>query len=290
MLRGVRFASRFEFAIEARTLAAMRACAEKIQTISYERVREELTRMLTEGHARRAFELLEETRLLEFVLPEVSQLKGVDQPPQYHPEGDVWIHTRMLLEQLEAGCPMTLAWGALLHDIGKPATYQAPTVPGDRIRFNGHVEVGVSIAAEICRRLRFSNDDTAQILALVQNHMRFADTPHMKASTLKRFFRLDRFPEHLALHRMDCMASSGDLDDYNFARERYELMPVEEVRPAPLLTGRELIAAGYQPGATFKEMLHAVEEAQLDGSIHTEDEALALIRSQFPPPEQGRTK
>lgn len=293
MLRGVRFASRFGFAIEAQTLAAMRSYADKIQTISSERVRDELTRMLTEGHARWAFELLDEARLLEFVLPEVSQLKGIAQPPQYHPEGDVWTHTLMLLEQLEADCPITLAWGALLHDIGKPATYQAPSSPSDRIRFNGHVEVGVRIAAEICRRLRFSNDDTTQILALVQNHMRFADTPHMKAATLKRFFRLDRFPEHLALHRMDCMASSGNLDHYNFARERYDSMPEEEVRPAPLLTGRELIAAGYRPGAAFKEMLHAVEEAQLEGSIHTEEEALALVRSQFPlsaPHAPGKTK
>jgi len=283
MLRAVRFASRFGFEIDSATQAAMRALAHKIQAISNERVRDELTRMLTEGHARRAFELLDATGLLGQVLPEVAKLKGVAQPPQYHPEGDVWIHTRMLLDQLAAGCSMTLAWGALLHDIGKPATYQAPSGPGDRIRFNGHVEVGVKIGAEICRRLRFSNEETAQILTLIQNHMRFADTPHMKTATLKRFFRLDRFPEHLALHKMDCMASSGNLDHYHFAEERYRNMPAEEVRPTPLLTGRELIAAGYKPGEAFKTMLHAVEEAQLEGSIHSPAEALALVRSQFPP-------
>ena len=157
--------------------------------------------MLTEGHARRAFELLDNSGLLIQVLPEAAKLKGVHQPPQYHPEGDVWTHTLMLLDQLKAGVPATLAWGALLHDIGKPATFSHH--PPDRIRFNGHVEVGVAIAAEILRRLRFSNDDTTQILALVQNHMRFGDVHRMKTATLKRFLRLDRFPEHLALHRMD---------------------------------------------------------------------------------------
>jgi poly(A) polymerase len=282
MLRAVRFASRFEFEVDPSTKRAMQVLAPKIQSISRERVRDELTRMLTEGHARRAFELLDETGLLQQVLPEACRLKGVAQPPQYHPEGDVWIHTLMLLEQLEPSCPMTLAWGALLHDIGKPATFQAPSGPGDRIRFNGHVEVGVSIGAEICRRLRFSNDETSQILALIQNHMRFADTPHMKTSTLKRFFRLDRFEEHLGLHKMDCLASSGNLDHYNFAADRYRNMPQEEVRPVPLLTGRELIAAGYKPGAEFKAMLHAVEEAQLEGAIQTPEEAMELVLAQYP--------
>ena len=282
MLRAVRFAARFQFEIDPTTQAAMRSLAPKIHAVSNERVRDELTRMLTEGQARRAFELLDTTGLLAQVLPEAAKLKGVQQPPQYHPEGDVWIHTLMLLDQLEADCPMTLAWGALLHDIGKPATFQAPTNPEDRIRFNGHVEVGVAIAAEICRRLRFSNEETTQILALIHNHMRFADTPRMKTATLKRFFRLDRFEEHLALHRMDCLASSGNLDHYNFARERYESIPAEEVRPTPLITGRELIAAGYKPGINFKAMLHAAEEAQLEGTIHSEEEALALIRTHFP--------
>ncbi len=148
--------------------------------------------------------------------------------------------------------PLTLAWGALLHDIGKPATYQPPTDPGDRIRFNGHVEVGVAIAAEICRRLRFSNEETTQILALIENHMRFGDILRMKAATLKRFFRLDRFPEHLALHRMDCNASHGSLDNYNLARQQYQAIPEEEVRPTPLLTGRDLITLGYHPGPSLQ--------------------------------------
>jgi poly(A) polymerase len=279
MLRGVRFAARFDFKLEEGTAAAIRRLAPRIHAVSRERVRDELTKMLTEGRARRAFELLEETGLLAEVLPEVARMKGVEQPAQFHPEGDVWVHTLGLLEQLEAGCPMTLAWGALLHDVGKPPTFRrAP----DRIRFDGHVEVGVAVAAEICRRFRFSNEEMRQTLALIENHMRFMDAPRMKAATLKRFFRLEGFEEHLALHRMDCLAGSGKLDNWEFVRERWLAMPEEAVRSKPLITGRELIAAGYRPGAGFKEMLRAVEDAQLEGTIGTADEALRLVRERFP--------
>jgi poly(A) polymerase len=281
MLRGVRFAARFGFAIEDGTKAAMRALACRLSAVSRERVRDELTKMLTEGQARRAFELLDETGLLVEVLPEIARMKGVEQPPQYHPEGDVWIHTLGLLGQLEEGCSATLAWGALLHDVGKPPTFRrAP----DRIRFDGHVEVGVAIGAEILRRFRFSNEESHQIVALVENHMRFADAGRMRASTLKRFFRLDGFEEHLALHRMDCTAGGGNLEHWEFVRERWLSMPEETVRPRPLITGRELIAAGYAPGAGFKEMLRAVEDAQLEGAIATLEEALQLIGERFPLP------
>ncbi len=280
MLRAVRFAARFGFQIEPVTAAAIRRLASKIHAVSRERVRDELTKMLTEGRAHRAFELLDETGLLAELLPEIARMKGVEQPPQFHPEGDVWTHTLLLLAQLPPACPLPLAWGALLHDVGKPPTF----VRADRIRFNGHVEIGVAIAAEICRRFRFSNDETHQVLSLVENHMRFADARHMKVSTLKRFFRLENFPQHLKLHRMDCLAGSGNLDHWNFVRERYESMPEQAVRPQPLLTGRELIAAGYTPGAAFKEMLHAVEDAQLEGAIATPAEALGLLRNRFPLP------
>jgi poly(A) polymerase len=280
MLRAVRFAARLGFEIDPATASAMRRLASKTKAVSRERVRDELTKMLTEGQARRAFELLDETGLLAEVLPEVARMKGVEQPPQFHPEGDVWVHTLGLLAQLEAGCPLPLAWAALLHDVGKPATFRR----AERIRFDGHVEVGVAIAAEICRRFRFSNDETSQILSLIENHMRFVDVPRMKASTLKRFFRLEDFPQHLALHRMDCLAGSGNLETWKFVRERYEAMPEEAVRPTPLVTGRELIAAGYQPGAAFRPMLRAVEDAQLEGVIATPAEALALLRDRFPLP------
>jgi poly(A) polymerase len=281
MLRAVRFAARFGFELESGTLRAIRALAARIHSVSRERIREELTRMLTEGHARRAFELLDETGLLHEVLPEIARMKGVEQPPQFHPEGDVFIHTLMLLDQLEPGCSMTLAWGALLHDVGKPPTFR---IAPDRIRFDGHVEVGVAMATDICRRFRFSNDETRQVLALVQNHMRFADVERMRASTLKRFLRLEGFDEHLALHRMDALASNRNLAYWEFMRARRQSMPEEVVRPQPLITGRELIAAGYLPGAQFKEMLHAAEDAQLEGAVQTADEALRLVREQFGPP------
>lgn len=276
MLRAVRFAARFGYAIEPETERAIRELASGIAQVSRERVRDELTRVLTEGHARRAFELLDRTGLLRQVLPEIDKLHGVQQPPEYHPEGDVWIHTLLLLEKLPAGSPATLAWGALLHDVGKPATFSHK--PPDRIRFNGHVEIGVKIAHEILRRLRFSNEDCTQILALVENHMRFGDVEKMKESTLKRFFRLPRFDEHLELHRMDCLSSHGDLSLYNFAKRRRAELPEEAVRPALLVTGRDLIAAGYAPGPRFKEMLALAEDAQLEGRIATTDEGLALIR------------
>ena len=279
MLRAVRFAARFSFELDPETLRAIRSLAPRIHAVSRERVRDELTRMLTEGHARRAFELLDETGLLAEVLPELVQMKGVEQPPQYHPEGDVWIHTLMLLEQLPPGCSMTLAWGALLHDVGKPPTFRRAS---DRIRFDGHVEIGVAIAAEICRRFRFSNEETRQVIALIENHMRFMDAPRMKSSTLKRFFRLDRFDEHLALHRMDCLAASGNLENWEFVRESFSSMLEETMKPKPLITGRELIAAGYPPGARFREMLRAAEDAQLEGMIATADEALQLVRERFP--------
>jgi poly(A) polymerase len=274
MLRGVRFAARLGFSIDRATEDAMRAMAPKIGQVSQERVRDELTRMLTEGRAKRAFELLDVTGLLAQVLPEVDRMHGIEQPPEWHPEGDVWVHTLLLLEKLPERVQPTLAWGALLHDIGKPPTFvRAP----DRIRFNGHAEVGTAMATEICRRLRFSNEETAQILSLVANHMRFADVEKMKESTLKRFFRLPKFDEHLALHHLDCASSHGRLRLYEYARDRYQAMAEEQVRPPLLVTGRDLIEAGYKPGPEFKHLLELAEDAQLEGRIRTREEGLALI-------------
>jgi poly(A) polymerase len=284
MLRAVRFAARLSFRIDETTAGAVHCLAAEIGQVSQERIRDELTRILTEGGARRGFELLYELGLLSRVLPEAVRMRGVAQPPEYHPEGDVWVHTMLLLEKLPAGCSPTLAWGALLHDIGKPATYQPPNpaVPGDRIRFNGHVEVGVRIAEVILARLRFSNEDAAQILALVKNHMRFGDIREMRESTLKRFLRLPRFDEHLALHKLDASSAHGDLSLYDFAREQYEAEPQPDLRPAPLLTGRDLITAGYKPSPQFKAMLTLAEDAQLEGSAKTQEEALALVQGAFP--------
>ena len=279
MLRAVRFAARLDYAIEAQTYAAIQRLAAGVQQVSRERVRDELTKMLTEGHARRAFELLDTTELLKKVLPEVCRMHGVEQPPEFHPEGDVWIHTLLLLEKLPPRCSRALAWGALLHDIGKPPTFR---VAPDRIRFDGHVEVGTRMAEEICRRLHFSNEDTRQVASLVANHMRFADVERMKESTLKRFMRLPKFDEHLALHRIDCLSSHGNLALYDFVRERLQQTPEEEIRPKPLLTGEDLIGLGYQPGPRFRDILSAVEDAQLEGTLHGKDGALDFVRREFP--------
>jgi poly(A) polymerase len=279
MLRAVRFAARFEFAIEAETLAAIRRQAQEIQVVSRERVRDELTKMLTEGHARRAFLLLDESRLLREVLPEISTMKGVQQPPEFHPEGDVFVHTLMLLENLPCPCPPTLAWGALLHDVGKPATFR---VAPDRIRFDNHVNVGVKIAEEICERLRFSNHDAAQVLALVENHMRFGDATRMNESTLKKFLRMPGFDEHLALHRADSVASHGNLSTHEFLQKKLTEIPPEKIRPIPLVTGDDLIAAGYLPGPKFREILEAVEDAQLEGRLLSHEAAIEFINREFP--------
>ncbi|MGB6024588.1 MAG: CCA tRNA nucleotidyltransferase [Candidatus Sulfotelmatobacter sp.] len=279
MLRAVRFAARFEYAIEPQTLAAIRRLAHEIQVVSRERVRDELTKMLTEGHGRRAFLLLDESGLLKEVLPEVSAMKGVEQPPEFHPEGDVFVHTLLLLENLPHPCPPTLAWGALLHDVGKPATFR---VAPDRIRFDDHVDVGVKIAEEICRRLRFSNHDAAQVLALVDNHMRFGHVTRMKESTVKKFLRLPGFDEHLALHRADSLASHGNLSTYELIRAKLAEIPPEKIRPAALVTGDDLIAVGYKPGPRFREILEAVEDAQLDGRLLSHDTALEFVKQQFP--------
>lgn len=279
MLRAVRFAARFKYRISAETFAAILNMAEQISMVSRERVRDELTRMLTEGRGQRAFMLLEESGLLEYVLPEISQMKGVEQPPEFHPEGDVFVHTLMLLENLPTPCPATLGWGALLHDVGKPPTFR---VAPDRIRFDGHAEVGVKMAEEICRRLRFSNDDTQQILSLVANHMRFADAMRMKESTLKKFIRMPRFDQHLALHRADCLASNGNLTTYEFIQHKRREIPPETMRPAPLVTGDDLIAAGRVPGPEFRTILDAVEDAQLEGRLGSREAALEFVRREFP--------
>ncbi len=281
MMRAVRFAARFGFHIETATFEAIRSRAQEIRHVSAERLREELTKLLTEGAARRGFELLDEAGLLQQVLPEIAAMKGVEQPPQFHPEGDVWIHTRMMIEMLPAGASPTLAWGILLHDVGKPPTFKSAAETGDRIRFDGHVGVGVKMAEEICRRLRFSNEDTEQILALVENHMRFADAAQMRTSTLKRFARLRRFEEHLELHRIDCVSSNGRLEAYDYVRKFFLETPPEQVRPQRLLTGEDLKTMGYQPGPAFTEILQAIEDGQLEGQLKTREEAFDFVRKTF---------
>src|SRR3984957_15823185 len=279
MVRAVRFAARFGYAIEAGTFQAIQKLAPGITQVSMERLRDELTKILTEGAARRGFELLDRTGLLAHLLPEIARMKGVPQPPQFHPEGDVWIHTLLMIERLPAGSSATLAWGVLLHDVGKPPTFTPPAGPQGRIRFDRHVEVGVRMAEEICRRFRFSNEEAERILALVENHMRFKDVPKMKQATLKRFVRMPKFEEHLELHRLDFLSSPGKLDNHEMVMRFLRETPQEEVRPPRLITGDDLIALGLKPGPKFKAILYNVEEAQLNGSIQDREEALALAKA-----------
>ncbi len=278
MLRAIRFAARLNFVIEPKTMAAMQRLHASILRIAPERIRDELGRILTDGNARRGFELLDESGLLADLLPEVAAMKGVEQPPQYHPEGDVWIHTLLLLEGLRLPT-LTQAWGALLHDVGKPPTFR---VAPDRIRFDGHAEVGAEMAAGILHRLRFSIEDTARITALVANHMRFKDVLNMRQSTLKRFLRMDHFAEHLELHRLDCGASHGHMENYEFVRRKLGELPLEVLKPPRLLTGNDLLTAGYKAGPRFHQILHAVEDAQLEGVLQTPEQAAVFVREHFP--------
>jgi poly(A) polymerase len=278
LLRAVRFAARLGFTIEAATFDAMGRHAALITRVSAERVRDELVRILTEGGAAYGLDLLDECGLLAALLPEVVAMHGVAQPPEFHPEGDVWQHTRMLLESLDHATP-ALAMAALLHDVGKPPVFRV----AERIRFDGHVEKGVEMAHAILARLRFSNEDTERIESLVAHHMHFKDVGRMRESTLKRLMRLPHFDEHLELHRLDCLASSGNLESYDLVKCKLAELPASEIKPTPLITGDDLIAAGYHPGPRFGEILSAVEDAQLEHRLRTAEEALEWVRDQYPP-------
>jgi len=277
LLRAVRFAARFGFEIDPATFDAMQRDHALILNMAMERVREELVRILTEGGARRGFELLDASGMLSDLLPEVAAMKGVEQPPEYHPEGDVWQHTLLLLEQLRQPTP-TLALGALLHDVGKPNTFRV----AERIRFDGHVEEGVRLARSILTRLRFSREEIEQVEALIDNHMRFKDVGRMKESTLKRFLRLPEFQEHLELHRLDAMSSNRRLENYEIAKSKFGEYTAEHLQPAPLLTGADLIGMGYEPGPKFSKILSVLEDAQLEGRIRSREEAMDLVRLTFP--------
>ncbi len=278
MLRAIRFAARLGFTIEPHTLAAIRELAPAIARISAERVRDELVRILTEGGARTGFELLDESGLLAVLLPEVKAFQGVQQPPEFHPEGDVWKHVLMMLDNLHTPTA-GLAAGVLLHDVGKPPTFRV----ADRIRFDGHAEVGAEMTRAILHRLRFSNNDVEHIVALVANHMKFKDVMQMRTSTLKRFLCMPKFEEHLELHRLDCQASNGYTASYEFVKEKLTEFSEHELKPSRLVTGKDLIEAGFYPGPAFGAALSAVETAQLEGQITTRDQALQVVRDILAP-------
>jgi putative nucleotidyltransferase with HDIG domain len=284
MLRAVRFAAALNFRIEPRTLEAIRRQHKQISRISPERIRIELVRILTEGGARRGMEMMDETGLLAEILPEVAAMKGVPQPPEFHPEGDVWTHVLLMLEMMQRPTT-TLAMGVLLHDVGKPRTYRV----ADRIRFDEHDVVGAQMAVEIMTRLRFSSEEIRRVEALVRYHLRWRHVKHMRESKLKRFLAMEHFEEHMELHRLDCLASHGNLENYEFVRRKLEETPPEALRPKRLITGHDLIRAGYRPGPAFSVILREVEDAQLEGRVQTPEEALAFVLARFEPPE-GRLR
>jgi poly(A) polymerase len=277
LLRAVRFAAQLDFEIEEKTRAAVSELAPLARKVAAERTRDELIRLLTGPDPERGLRLLHETGLLHEILPEVAAMDGVEQPPQFHPEGDVLTHTILLFRHLQA--PSTeLAFGALLHDVGKPPTFQV----ADRIRFPEHCRVGADMTDRICRDLRLSNDSREQVVALVANHMKFKDVQKMRTSTLKRFLGMPRFEEHLALHRADCLASHGLLDNWEFARDRLEELGEEQIHPPPLVTGGDLMELGWTEGPELGRELRAIEELQLEGAIRTKDQALARAREDLP--------
>ena len=287
MLRAVRFAARLGWSIESSTMAAVRSLAPRAASVSAERIRDELRRILTEGGAARGLDLLGESGLLPVVLPEVAACAGVPQPADFHPEGDVLVHTRLLLAGLDLmpePRPPLLAFGALLHDVGKPSTFAVT----DRIRFDNHDRVGAAMAVETCRRLRFSNAEAAEVEALVARHMVWRNLPVMREAKLRRFVADPLFESHAALHRLDCMASHGDLSLLGFTVTARERFASETPRPPRVLTGDDLLAMGYAPGPGFAKMLAALEDAWLERRIHDAAGARVFVLSRFPR-EGGRT-
>jgi poly(A) polymerase len=278
MLRAVRFAASLNFAVDAETFDAIRQLAPSIAQIAWERIGDEVTRLLTEGGARRGFEMLDESGLLAVLLPEISALKATEQSPEYHPEGDVFQHTMLLLGHLDSTASETLAYGCLLHDVAKPLCLRRE---GQRITFYGHTERGAVMAQEILKRLKRSRSVWERVAYLVRYHLRHVQAPQMRLSTLKRFLREEGIEELLELARIDALSSNGDLKYYRFCKERLAELKEEEIRPAPLLRGGDLIALGLQPGPIFTDILRQAEDAQLGGELQSREEALQWLQRNY---------
>ncbi|MBI4368294.1 MAG: CCA tRNA nucleotidyltransferase [Candidatus Omnitrophica bacterium] len=277
LLRAVRFAANLNFTIHPKTWQAIRKLKKEIHSVSQERIRDELIKLFTRPHAGRGLELLSESGLLREILPEVEAMKGVEQPPEFHPEGDVFIHTKMLLDQL-AGASPTLAFGALLHDVGKPPTFSDE---GERIHFYNHQRVGADMAREILTRLRFSNHEIEEVVSCVDNHMKFANVKEMRLGKLKQFISRDNFPVELELHRIDCLASHGKLELHRFLKRKLKEFKAQALKPDRLLTGHDLIHLGIKPGPIMKEILEEAYTLQLEGKVTSRDEAIAWVRQAF---------
>ena len=282
LLRAVRFAANLHFDLEPATQDAVKREASNIRHISVERIREELNKILTRGGARRGFELMMQTDILQNILPEICRLKGVEQPPRFHPEGDVWQHTLKMLELLPADGEreknICLAWGTLLHDVGKALT-RSEDEKG--VHFYGHVQQGEIIADTIMQRLKFSRMQRETVVNLIRQHMVFMNVRKMRPGRLKRFLRMPDFDLHLELHRLDCLASHGMLDNYEFCLEQMKILALDDLHPPRLLTGNDLIAMGFTPGKIIKDILLAVEEEQLEGRIQSVEQAINYVRNRW---------
>lgn len=282
MMRAIRFSSRYNFELDPETFNAIQKLAPEITQVSRERIRDEITKIISQNNPGHGLKMLSASGLLKYILPDVEIMHGVEQPPEFHPEGDVFIHTCLVLDKLYENQGGTvspeLAMGALLHDVGKPPTFSI----SDRIRFNGHDKLGADMSKKICRDLKFSNKQIELIYELIRDHLKFKDVFKMKKSTLKRFIGMPHFEEHMALHLADCQASHGLTAAYEFVMEKFNEFEEEEIKPPPLMTGRDLIREGYKPGPLFSEILNFVEEAQLEGDITSTEEAREAVLEKYP--------
>jgi putative nucleotidyltransferase with HDIG domain len=286
MMRAIRFACNLAFEIAPATWEALEHSAGEILQVSWERIRDELLKILIGPAPDRGLDLLHRSGLLRHILPEVEAMVEVQQPPEFHPEGDVFTHTSRALALLRKP-PAILALGTLLHDVGKPPTFTVR----ERIRFDGHVEIGARMAEEICRRLRLSNEEIAGVVDLVLLHLHFMNVKEMRTSTLRRFLRKANIEQHLELHRVDCLSSHRDLEYYHFCREKLLQYRNEPPSPPPLISGRDLIELGYKPGPIFGEILEQIENLELEGILRTHEEALAYVKQNYPMyPEPEKTQ
>ncbi|HRZ86789.1 MAG TPA: CCA tRNA nucleotidyltransferase [bacterium] len=277
LIRAVRFSARFKFKIEKGTMAALRELAPKITDVSAERIRDELVKILTGANPGYGLDLLRQTGLLDAVLPEITKMVGVQQPPEFHPEGDVYTHTKLMFDLAKKDLSPELAFAILLHDVGKPDTFRV----AERIRFDRHTTVGARMADRIMRRLRFSNGQREAVVTAVFNHLKFMDVKKMRVNRLKRFLQEPTFPMELALHRLDCLASHRMLDNWRFCARKLKSYSKEELRPKPLISGNDLIRLGFVPGPLFKKILTAVEDEQLENRVSTRDEAVSFVEKKF---------
>ncbi len=279
MLRAVRFAAVLGFEIDPETWKAVQKNARHIHEVSAERIREELVKIFLSPQRVRGWDLLDQSGLMREVLPEIERLKGCEQPPQFHPEGDVWIHTRIMLSMLPENVSIPLVFSVLFHDIGKPPTFSVDET--GRIRFNGHEKVGAEMTERVMLRLRFPRKEIDATVEAVANHMAFKDVQEMRVAKLKRFMSRETFEDEMELHRVDCASSHGYLDNYEFLREKQEEFANEPLIPPPLVTGHDLIAMGLKPGPRFKEILESVESRQLEGALRSREEALTWLKNEL---------